>query len=106
MNFEFFDKSTVIDALEEDGYFIHTETSTGARNEAKRLCELLTEYFNDLYDQENDEWNENKIYIFNREIPPSCNYGVITRSDKFPDLRLTEDSDEDLLKKEIESYKI
>lgn len=102
MKFEYFNEDDVKRDLETKGYFIHIHTSNKARAEVNKLCDILSDYFN----KNNLDEYENKIVILNREIPPSCNFGVISRSDKFSFLVLKQDTYENELIKEIESYRI
>lgn len=106
MLYTYFNRENVLQALHDKGYFIHTETSNTARTEATALCKDLSKCLNELHGYENNEENENRIYVYNSEVPPACNYGVIKRNDQFPFEPLTEDTDLNLLMKEIESTRL
>ena len=101
-----FREEDVLKSLENNDYFIHTKTSNEAREEVNRLCDDLSDFFNDFYGLENDEYNESRIIVSSQELSPSCNYGLIYRSDKFNTFFLKEHLDEQLIIKEIESYRI
>ena len=104
--YKIFDRDIVLKSLENNDYFIHTKTSNEAREEVNRLCDDLSDFFNDFYGLENDEYNESRIIVSSQELSPSCNYGLIYRSDKFNTFFLKEHLDEQLIIKEIESYRI
>lgn len=84
--------------LEKKGYYIHTNTSNENRLEANKICEKLTLHFNENLTKNTNE----EIIVLNREIPPSCNFGVIYRSNITDDfLILTQDKYKSLLEQEI-----
>jgi len=102
MKYRFFNKEEVLDAIIKDKFYIHTNTSNEARKEALKLCKELSKYLNELYELPDDEFSEEKIYLTNQEVPPSCNYGVIYIVDEYEGLlKLTEYGNDKLLRREI-----
>lgn len=92
-----FDIEKIKKELENNGYYIHTNTSNENRKKADSICDELSLYFNEI----NPEHN---IHILNQEVPPSCNFGIIYKSDITNGfLKLTHDEDEVLLRQEIKN---
>lgn len=93
MQSKFFKKDEVLEALSEIGYFIHTDTTEDARDEAEGLCKALMDHFG------------KEISVVNKEVLPASNIAVIYRDDKFPNMELTEDTNVEALIMEIENYR-
>lgn len=109
MNYTFFNWDEVVEAMEIDGYYIHTYTNPKGREEASLICDNLSEYFNvpeyiDIDNNLDDE--DNKIYFINSEVPPACNYGIIRRSDIFEYNPIQNIDDIKLIKLELEKQRI
>lgn len=98
MKYEVFNRINVVEALEENGYYIYMNTSQLARDEASRLCDELSDFFNEI-----NESDEKSVEILNEEISPACNLGVIYRGDKIsPLINIEGINDKEVLKIELD----
>ena len=90
-------KIEVLQALQNKGYYIHNNTSDVGRRWINDLCSKIQVELN--------LEKEDEICVLNIEVAPTCDIGIIYRSDMFNLLTIYGDFNNETIVEQIKKFK-